>query len=228
MVTRQTLTYYTHNQLKTFQQCKRRYYYEYVKRLNWPREASNYELGLSVHKLLDYEAKGLDTTIFLNSMKEDIRELWGHLQGSNIVKYPVVASEWAFNIKLKETDYWLEGRLDRIIKLPKEEKYIIVDFKTGQKIPNHTRGDWQATVYLYATSEAMSIEPENLEFWYYRVDKEPEVRKISYNSEMHATYYKKIKDQIREIENATDWNADEKCQNKFCQYGDLCKKDLLA
>lgn len=220
--TRQHIDPITHNNFKTYDSCKRKYYYEYIKKLHWPSQESNYELGLSVHKLADYQAKGLETERFLRDTKKDIKEIWGYLQGSEIIKHPVIESEWAFNVRLDRTYYWLQGRIDRLIQHKTSNKFIIVDFKTGQNLPYEKKEDWQAITYLYCVSLAKNIKPEDLEFWYYKVADEPEYRKIKYSNALHKEYEDKMLDIITQIQSTKIWAPNKDCIDKFCKYTELC------
>ncbi|MEW5820855.1 MAG: PD-(D/E)XK nuclease family protein [Cyanobacteriota bacterium] len=214
---------FTHNSFKTYDRCKRKYYYEYVKKLHWPGIDSDYELGLSVHKLLDYQAKGFNVDIFLKSCRIDIKELWSYLYNSEIIKYPVIESEWAFNTKINSSNYWVQGRIDRLVKIDKK-KYAIIDFKTGQQLPSTKTEDWQSIVYLFCTVSAKNFKPEEIEFWYYRVEKEPEIRIIKYDSDLHKLFESKISNKINEILSTNTWNISENCNKKYCPYTVLCSK----
>lgn len=215
---------FTHNNFKTFDACKRKYYYEYIKKMHWPNLYGNYELGLTVHKLLDYQAKGFNVDHFIHHTSEEVQQLWKILEANEIVKYQVVESEWAFNINLKPVDQWLEGRIDRIIRHEEEDKCVIVDFKTGQQLPSLKNDDWQATIYLYSISLAKQIDPDNLEFWYYKVAQDSELRKIQYSREIHQEYEEKIAAKVIQIRQTTFWPPSEACRYKFCQYQQLCQK----
>lgn len=221
--TRKHIDPLTHNNFKTFESCKRKYYYEYVKKLHWPSQESNYELGLSVHKLADYQAKGLETERFLSDTKKDIKELWDYLQKSEIIKYPVVESEWAFNVRIDQSQYWLQGRIDRLVQDTKRNKFIIIDFKTGQKLPYEKNVDWQAITYLYCVSLAKGIKPEDLEFWYYKVAEDAEYREIKYSNTIHKENEDKMIDIITQIQSTKIWIPNNDCIDKFCKYKELCK-----
>lgn len=218
--TREHIDPLTHNNFKTYDSCKRKYYYEYIKKLHWPSEESNYELGLSVHKLADYQAKGLETKRFLTNANKDIKEIWEYLQESEIITFPVIESEWAFNVRLGKTPYWLQGRIDRLAQ--HKNKYLIIDFKTGQNLPYDKNVDWQAITYLYCVSLAKKIKPEDLEFWYYKVAEDPEYREIKYSASLHKEYEDKMLETITQIQSNKAWAPNNNCIDKYCKYTELC------
>lgn len=221
------ITVYTHNHFKTYEKCKRKYYYEYVKNLHWPSLDSNFELGLSIHKLLDYQAKGLEVEAIVKDAKPEIQEYWQYLKSSDILNYKIVASEWAFTVCLEKGKSWLEGRVDRIIEEPASNKTVILDFKTGQKIPKPQTVDWQMAVYLYAISESRNISPSQLAFWYYKVANQLEFFKQDYSPKLHKSYCAEFINMIEKISNTTSWNVDSECNRRFCQYEKLCNNSVM-
>lgn len=219
---RQLIETYTHNHLKTFDDCKRRYYYEYILRLHWPDMLADYELGLSTHKLLDYQAKNLDTEMFMENSRADVKALWNMIKQDEIIHFQVIESEWSFNVRIQDQPIWVEGRIDRLSYDEKNKKYIIIDFKTGQKIPDIKKDDWQSIVYLYGVSEAKTIEPEKLEFLYYKPAQKPQTKQIQYSKDLHIRYQVKIAQKLEEIKNTTTWEMKESCNVQHCQYSKLC------
>lgn len=221
------ITIYTHNHFKTFERCKRKYYYEYIKKLHWPSLESNFELGLSIHKLLDYQAKGLEVESLVKDSKEEIKTYWQYINNDTILGFPVIESEWGFSVCIEKNQSWLEGRIDRLIKDNINEKYIILDFKTGQNIPKPLSTDWQLATYLLCVADARNIPPEQLAFWYYRVDEKPVLLKKEYSQQLHASYRSEIENMINKIKINNHWNTDPDCNNKYCQYEKLCREELL-
>ena len=213
---------FTHNNFKTYDECKRKYYYTYIKKLYWPNLYSSYELGLTIHKLLDYQAKGFEIKQFVSAATEEVKQVWTYIENSDIMKYEVIDSEWAFNVRLNNPDQWIQGRIDRLSQITGSDQYIIIDFKTGQNIPSLKKEDWQSIIYLYGVSVSKNIDPDNLEFWYYKVAKDIEVSKIKYSKEQHLLNTKKISDKVVQIKNTTNWLPNKNCQLKLCQYKELC------
>ncbi len=117
---------FTHNNFKTYDLCKRKYYYEYVKKLHWPNLYGSYELGLAVHKLLDYQAKGFEVSKFVAAANEEIQQSWSYVESADILKYEIVDSEWAFNVKHETSGQWIQGRIDRLIKLKKNAPIMLL------------------------------------------------------------------------------------------------------
>jgi CRISPR/Cas system-associated exonuclease Cas4 (RecB family) len=215
---------YTHNRFKVYDLCKRRYYYEYIRKLHWPDLCADYELGLSIHKLLDYQAKNFDTEMFLLDTREDIKTMWLNIKEHEVLQLPVVASEWGFNVRAGESNHWLEGRIDRLINSTDKKKFIILDFKTGQKLPKLSGDDWQSVIYLYCVASAKKLNPDSLEFWYFKTEHPIEISKIQYSEAYHLSYEKKICRKIEEIETTSDWTASLDCNCTYCQYKELCHR----
>jgi CRISPR/Cas system-associated exonuclease Cas4 (RecB family) len=226
MTRREKIENFTPNMLKIYDQCKRRYYYEYIKHLHWPDQSADFELGLSIHKLLDYQAKGFATEMFMNHAREDIRKIWQEIKDHETLKEPVIESEWNFNIRLEDSKYWVEGRIDRLIQLKNSIKYVILDFKTGQRLPELDHRDWQSMIYLYAVSVAKNIEPDNLSFWYFKTDKTFETNRLNYSKLLHSSFESQILKKINEIVINTNWQADKNCKQKYCQYKKLCTREV--
>lgn len=217
--------HFTHNNFKTFDFCRRRYYYEYVKKLKWPSMKSSYEFGLTFHKLLDYQARNLDISIFLNSCDKEVKELFSLVKDHPIIVSRVVKTEWAFNFNLDNKSIWIDGRIDRLIHGYKDDLYTIVDFKTGQNIPSGEPSDWQAIIYLYGVSEALKISPEKLSFVYFKVAKELQIKEIKYSSAIKSSNRQLILEKISEITSNRYWVANENCNNNYCQYAQLCARE---
>ena len=124
---------------KSWSRCKKQFYYKYVRRLQWPSDIRHFRLGRDVHKLLDYQARGLDCDVLLTNAPDDVRFSWQKLLPHPIVNLPVVANEWAFHVPIqlpnKNTE-WLTGRLDRVAR--DGDRILIIDWKTGTGIPIRT------------------------------------------------------------------------------------------
>lgn len=167
------LTRIASDALKSWSRCKRQFAYKYVSRLQWPSDARHFSLGRDVHKLLDYQARGLDCEPLLRSTSANVRRSWEKLMTHRTAQWPIVASEWAFHVPItlpglpeKRTE-WLTGRIDRIALEPSEEttreegkagkskgpRVWIIDWKTGTGIPRQPETDWQTRLYLFALLE---------------------------------------------------------------------------
>jgi len=162
--------------LKSWSRCKRQFYYKHVKKLQWPADIQHFRLGKDLHKLLDYQSRGLDCNLLLSQAPMDVRISWQKLMAHPVVKLPVVANEWAFHVpvalqpdggesytdnleglsksNLTETQgrvEWLTGRIDRVAR--DGDKILVIDWKTGTGVPRNPEVDWQTRLYMFALVE---------------------------------------------------------------------------
>jgi hypothetical protein len=164
--------------LKSWSRCKRQFYYKHVKKLQWPSDIQHFSLGKDVHKLLDYQARGLDCNLLLGQAPLNVRISWQKLMADPVVHLPVVANEWAFHVPVAIQSEeqmeqplalspelaaqqqptrrveWLTGRIDRVAR--DGDKILVIDWKTGTGVPRNPDVDWQTRLYMYALVEVAS------------------------------------------------------------------------
>lgn len=225
---------------KSWSRCKKQFYYKHVKRLQWPSDIRHFRLGRDVHKLLDYQARGLDCDVLLAQAPDDVRYSWQKLLKHPIVHLPVVANEWAFHvpIQLPGQTEWLTGRLDRIARY--DDQILIIDWKTGTGIPRSPENDWQTLLYLYAVIEVAPsiaaqdlqlnlsgpLRPEQLQFVYVEIkpDQTTPIREviIPYNTEKHQQTGALLKSILSEMSVEEDFPLPNSCLDRFCAYRSIC------
>lgn len=141
--------------LKSWSRCKRQFYYKTVKKLQWPADIQHFRLGRDVHKLLDYQARGLNCDLLLQHSLPDVQVSWRKLKDHRLVNLPVVANEWAFHVpiavKKEQQAGWLTGRIDRVSR--DGNRILVIDWKTGTGVPRNPESDWQTMLYLFALAE---------------------------------------------------------------------------
>lgn len=171
--------------LKSWSRCKRQFYYKHVKKLQWPSDIQHFSLGKDVHKLLDYQARGLDCTLLLEHAPLNVRISWQKLMAHPVVHLPVVANEWAFHVPValqaepvsvqsleQSSNLSLTqpsepaiqtsiGRVEwltgRIDRVSRDgDKILVIDWKTGTGVPRNPEVDWQTRLYMYALVEVAS------------------------------------------------------------------------
>lgn len=227
------LTVLSPDHLKSWSRCQKQFGYKYVKRLDWPSQG-NFQLGRDVHKLLDYQSRGLDCSLLQAGMIPSVRESWRKLMDHPTPHLPVVANEWAFHVPVGP--YWLTGRIDRIAR--DGENVLIIDWKTGTAVPRLPEADWQTTVYSYAVVEAAKdlgcegLSPEQVRFVYLEVRPEPErgIREVvvEYNAVKHAAARQKIEATLAAIHQAESYKLPATCPDRYCQYRSACGIDTIA
>ncbi len=217
------------DQLKTWSRCKKKFYYQSVKKLNWPSDQRNFQLGKDVHKLMDYTSRGLDCNLLLQSATPAVQSCWKQLCEHPISQLPVIASEWAFLVPVG--DQWLTGRVDRIAQ--NGDGLLIIDWKTGTGTPKLPESDWQTLIYLYAVLEARSelavpnLTAEQLQFVYVEVKPQQatsgirEVR-VAYSSEKHQQTQRLIEQTLHDMAVESEFNLPKTCPVRYCPYGAIC------
>jgi hypothetical protein len=227
--------------LKSWSRCKRQFYYKYVRRLQWPADIQHFRLGRDVHKLLDYQARGLDCEVLLRNAPEDVRLSWRKLLAHPIVQLPVIANEWAFHAPIRhengETD-WLTGRIDRVAR--DGERVLIIDWKTGTGVPRQAEADWQTLLYTYALVEVADspsasnlglcqtgpLQPEQVAFVYVEVkaDTSTPIREVTvpYSRTRHAEVGQLLRKTLHAMADEENYDLPNECPDRFCAYRPIC------
>lgn len=226
---------------KSWSRCKKQFYYKHVKHLQWPQDQKNFRLGRDVHKLLDYQARGLNCDLLLESAPEDVQNSWRKLMDHPITQLPVLANEWAFHVpvRLSQTrTEWLTGRIDRIAL--GENKLLVIDWKTGTAVPRQPQLDWQTLLYRYAVLEVAAspsagdlgfniagpLTPEQVEFVYVEVkpDTETPVRLVTvpYDSTEHNNVRELIRQVLTGMALEEEYPLPSRCPDRYCSYQPIC------
>ena len=193
--------------LTAWPRCPKKVQLAYLNGLRWPASQDQFTLGKSTHALMDAQANHL--------MTPDLWELWQAsdkyqqaarlsqaLAKHKVAKWPVVASEWAFNIALPQLEgavplLWpvrLVGRVDRVAQ-PKGGQVALIDWKTGTRIPQQPSQAWQTRLYAFALvasldhfSTALPWPEHPISFTYLQGQADGKVvaRTCTYTEETHA------------------------------------------
>ncbi len=157
--------------IKTFHKCARKYQLQTLRRMRWPADTRNFSLGQHVHKLMDYQAYAslqLPLNAVLPAATNAEKSAFERLQKeSSVAGWPVLASEWGFNLRLARQADWpaavgavfIRGRMDRLVLQPETHHVVIVDWKTGTAIPKQPESDFQTLVYALAVDDASEHLP---------------------------------------------------------------------
>jgi len=237
--------------LKSWSRCKRQFYYKHVKKLQWPSDIQHFRLGKDVHKLLDYQARGLDCSLLVQQAPQNVRLSWQKLMMHPIVNYPVIANEWAFHVPIAlQPDHpqgrveWLTGRIDRVAwdGEPDSGKVLVIDWKTGTGVPRNPEVDWQTRLYLYAVVEVAQtpsavdlglsrngpLQPEQVSFLYVEVkaDQHTSVRLVplAYSAAQHEATRHVLQTILQQMAVEEDYAIPEngQCPDKYCAYHTIC------
>ena len=222
-------TLLNHDCFNTWETCRKRFYYKYIKELKFPEFNRDYELGTSVHALIDYHLRGLKTDHLLETADEDISGRWQAIKIHPVMDKKVIKTEWSFNTPVKDTGYRLIGRIDAIFFDEETGKYIIADWKTGKFIPKKILTNFQHKIYLYSLYQSrkdlgLDFNPENLSFQYFKILPDSvEITEINFSEETMLEYEENFVNIIKKIESTADFPVPTNCPLKTCQFKALCK-----
>jgi CRISPR/Cas system-associated exonuclease Cas4 (RecB family) len=232
---------------KSWSRCKRQFFYKYVKKMQWPADIQHFRLGKDVHKLMDYQARGLDCALLLDNAPMDVSVSWQKLLNHPTAHLPVLANEWAFHVPITALDGytdWLTGRIDRVAR--KEGEVWVIDWKTGTGVPRNPEMDWQTRLYLYALVEVAQtqsaedlglnwsgpLQPEQVKFVYVEVkaDNHTPVREVTlaYNANKHEATRQTLQAIVSAMAVEEDYALPDnrQCPDKYCAYRTICGIDV--
>lgn len=191
---------YSSNMLKTFEECPKKYFLQYIENIQTPQSTKSAETGKNIHALINYYFNGFDVTKIVNSLSQQEKTLWQNFISLGIKKEDIYKSEYSFNVKINENN-WLTGRIDAIIKINGE--YHIYDWKTGN-IPKEPETDLQTCIYLFSTYKILKTKKiisniEDIHFIYTNLKTNEKV-KINLNKEKYVELENKILHTIDKIQ----------------------------
>ncbi len=222
---------FSHDHFNTWQTCKSRYFFKYIKKLNWPDFTGDYELGKNFHALIDYYLRGFDIEPLIKNAGNELEECWNYIKDRQILSNKLIKTEWGFNCRVSDTHNWLIGRIDAVFYDAKTDKYIIADWKTGKYIPKNINSNFQHKIYLYAffnskQSLNLDFEPEQLEFRYIKIQDGVSIESIDFSREKEIEYTDNMLNLIEDINKAEKANKPETCPINQCAYKNLCFKQV--
>lgn len=208
---------------ETYKKCPKAYYYKYILGIKIFQHKDKFTLGKNIHALASYKAKGLNINKLLNIMSEEEKLHWQNLLSNDFFNYPQIAVEWGFDVHL-DGDFWLNGRIDAIFK--KNNKIIIVDWKTGQNLPELPEESFQSMIYLYAfynSQKDFDIEfsASDIEFWFVETKISKSVKIIEINDEKMQKIEKRLIKTSQDISNDKVFEC-KKNNCKFCDFLEIC------
>ena len=218
---------FSHDHFNTWQTCAMRYYFKYIKKLNYPDFAQDYELGRNFHALVDYHLRGFEIDDLLKHASEDVQDCWNLIKDNPLLGKKLVKTEWGFNSRIGESANWLVGRIDAIFYDSERKKYIIADWKTGKYVPKNIESNFQHKIYLYAFYKSqkdlgLEFKPEDIEFQYVKVKDDIFVNTIEFSKEKLLEYEKRFLHIIQSIHEKQDFTPPATCPLEQCLYKNLC------
>ncbi len=226
--------FYTSGHFETWNTCQRKYYLKYIKKFVMPALKNNALLGQEVHALINYKLRGLNIDHLEKTLSEETKLHWDSIKSNPIMKLKPIVSEWSFNVRVLDSPYWISGRVDAIFHDEENEKYIIVDWKTGKVFSKNSENNYQCKIYQYALYLAaqdlkLDLKPENIQFGYIQTldDLDQSQTFIDFSNEKFLEYSQEFKKTLTDVNKTKTFS---KCSDsiskacKFCPYNPLCFK----
>lgn len=216
----------TSGMIKAFIECPQKYNLIYNNHIEIPSKNIESEIGKKIHALINYKYKNFAidkiTKNLIKPTNIEIKKLWDNFLTLNINK--VEESEYTFDIQL-ETEIRLTGRIDALKK--ENEKYEILDWKTGKSENLSPENDFQTIVYLYSIYELLKTyknftKHENLSITYYFL-KENTSKTVTFSKEKYEQYKKELQKICQEIKNSRGKYKKNQKKCSKCIYNIICQ-----
>lgn len=209
------------NMLKTFEECPKKFYYQYVLSINLPQNKYLFEKGKNIHALANYYLKGEDVSKLEKVLNDEEKLLWQKLKQNKYFKMNVVNTEYAISSRIGE--YWIGGRIDAVMK-DGEKNYYILDYKTGT-LPKNPENDFQTIVYLLCLDKLI-IDKKSVKFVYLDLKNDAQII-IDFDEKIKLLYEEKIKNIIKKINFAKENENFSAIKNECsCEYERFCKNAI--
>lgn len=204
--------------LKTLQQCPKKYYFKYVKKISMPNDSEIFTTGQNIHALASYYLKKQNIGNMETSLNDKEIEIWSYLKDIKYFKYEVINTEYSLFFKYGK--HFFGGRLDALVK--DKNRYYILDYKTGA-VPKDAKYDFQTMIYLLAVMNY--FKTSDISFIYIDLKNKKEVC-IDLTDELVQEYTQKLE----EISSKADGNnflaSGKECST--CEYGIICYDKKLS
>lgn len=205
---------YSPAMLKTYEQCRKKFFLHYIRNIFMPQSAVLFETGKNIHALAGYYLSGVDITKFEKSLTPAEIELWQKLKSNEYLNKTPFKTEFQLSFKLG--DFWFGGRIDAIVR--DDNKYFILDYKTGSA-PKNPKYDYQTMVYLLAVDKFLE-QYDSLSFIYISLKDEENIV-INSTKELLQEYETKLTNIVAKIATLTENNLPS-YKNCKCEYAKIC------
>lgn len=214
------------NMLKSFEDCPKKFFFKYVKKLSIPQPSEFFETGKKIHALASYFLQGEDISRMEDALAPAEVGVWAKLKQNKYFSYQLIKSEYSLSSKIvcEETFWWVGGRLDAVVK-DGESNFYILDYKTG-KIPKNPEFDFQTVVYLLSLEKHLlknKTAHKSINFVYLGLKNDEEFV-VVLTKELRAKYEKhlcEILDKIDVAQSSKNYAQNTKLCEK-CEYNELC------
>ena len=209
-----------HSKLDTFQQCKKKFEFQYIKKLPSPGNEAMARGG-RMHEDIEAYLQGWITELPATILpwKERLDELKTR---------PCFTSEQAVGLDKNwkplpnwfHKDTWLRAKMDA--KACEETKLSVVDFKSGKyRVPS----DEQIELYvLVGVAQHPDVEEATAEFWFIDLD---DAYSKTYHKDQFPALRKKFEQLANNLYTTEVWEEEPSRECKWCPYsksrGGPCK-----
>ena len=205
--------------LKIFEECRQKFVYIYLDKINLPQNKYFYQKGKNIHAMANYYLKGYDISKLEKALTNEEQTIWNYLKNTEYFKYEIVNSEYQIACKFK--DNWIGGRLDALVK--NSDDYYILDYKTGS-IPQNPEYEYQTMVYFLCADNLIK-KYKSLNFVYVDL-KNMNEKIIKFSQKLKKEYEDKIEKILFDInlikKSKVTLLKNNKCN---CDYYCICKKN---
>ena len=206
---------YSPHMLKTYQNCPKKFYFQFIEHINMPKSSSPFEKGKKIHALANYNLQGIKIDKLENTLTDTEKNIWNLLLGNEYFNKECYKSEFSLSCKINK--FWIGGRIDAIVR--DFNRYYILDYKTGSE-PQNAQYDFQTIIYLLCIDKYLK-NYETLSFVYINL-KDNKNLVINFDNNIKQEYEEKI------IKTCTLIDKDKvfKCNKEHCntcEYKKICK-----
>ena len=234
------------SRLKTYLECKRKYYYKYIQKIE-PKKNSELNEGAFLHKLLDHLFEENDHYIKPEEMEKEIhllldtllpyknakiayqKLLWKEKLKGFINKQVIHFNE-GYRVKHRETEFQapiqglnFKGRIDRIDE--KESHTMVIDYKSGQiKEANREKNLETLTDFQMSIYHQMLLEKyPNLMLIFIKILANGEEEEIKKLEEKNNLLFQHI-ELLKETKNFTAIKCEEVKTCTYCEFALMCER----
>ena len=199
------------NMLKTFELCRKKFYFRYVKNISMPVNDEIFETGKNIHAIASYYLRKENIDRMEKSLTAKETDIWNYLKGIKYFSYEGINTE--YNLSVKIGNYFFGGRLDALVK--NNDTYYILDYKTGSA-PKNAKYDYQTMIYIMAVRAF--FKTNNVVFVYLDLKNKDE-----YAIELDNNLISEYEARLTETANKINKGSFE-CNTKLCpcEYNIIC------
>ena len=232
---------FTQGSLQDYADCARRFELRYIKRLRYPalevQQALEYEKrmrqGNRFHKLVQQHVHGVPAELLAQSLEddEDLARWWQSYLSRGLADLP--PQRYAeITLQTHLGGQRLVAKYD-LLALEPAGAAVIVDWKTGERVPSRSQLQWrlQTVVYRYVLAQAGAhlygepIPPERIRMDYVYVARDGERISFDFSAAQMREDEARLLEMIGAIGEAGEFPLTEELRRcKFCSYRSFCDR----